>query len=422
MAILAECPVCHEKLSARRAKCTCGEDLHKARKAGRVNYLIDYRVRDGKVKDGKPTYIRRREFVGPSLEEARDAEGKRKGQKRENTIFDEILPEVTMTYKELAGWYLDLEKVKGLSSFGTVQTYINKFISVFGERRVKDIKPLDLENLQGRRKREGLKSKTIDDELNYAKGMIIKAFDNDMISGKTLKTFRQATDKHHKMLKGHSNRRQRILSAAEYEALHAAAPKHLQDILTIGYWTGMRKGEIIGLTWDRVDLKGGFIHLAPEDTKEGQAKTIPIGSEVKKVLDRIPRPIKGGNVFLYTPMVPMGHGNGSFRECAGRTIEKRFETAMKSACEKAGILWGRDVQGGFIFHDLRHTFITEMRRAGVPRTVTMSITGHAIRDMNERYDTVEEWEKTVAIKKLEIYRASGTEMDSEKPKVSEITG
>ena len=45
-----------------------------------------------------------------------------------------------------------------------------------------------------------------------------------------------------------------------------------------------------------------------------------------------------------------------------------------------------------------------MRRAGVPRTVTKSIMGHAIRDMNERYDTVEDWEKLDAIGRLETYR------------------
>jgi integrase len=43
--------------------------------------------------------------------------------------------------------------------------------------------------------------------------------------------------------------------------------------------------------------------------------------------------------------------------------------------------------------DLRHTFITGMRRAGVPRTVTMSVIGHALKDMHERYDTVEDWKK-----------------------------
>ena len=45
-----------------------------------------------------------------------------------------------------------------------------------------------------------------------------------------------------------------------------------------------------------------------------------------------------------------------------------------------------------------------MRRAGVNQNVTNAITGHAIINMNQRYDMVEDWEKTQAIKTLETYR------------------
>jgi integrase len=88
----------------------------------------------------------------------------------------------------------------------------------------------------------------------------------------------------------------------------------------------------------------------------------------------------------------------------GRRITNRFETGLKSASKKAGIPWGRNVKGGWIFHDLRHTFITDMRRAGVPRTVTKSITGHAITDMSERYDVVSDEDKLEAIRRLENHR------------------
>ena len=90
----------------------------------------------------------------------------------------------------------------------------------------------------------------------------------------------------------------------------------------------------------------------------------------------------------------------------GHPIETKFDKAMQVACEKAGILYGREVKGGFVFHDLRHTFITEMRRAGVDRMVTMAITGHQMNDMNARYDTVEDSEKLEAVRRLEEYRSA----------------
>jgi len=45
-----------------------------------------------------------------------------------------------------------------------------------------------------------------------------------------------------------------------------------------------------------------------------------------------------------------------------------------------------------------------MRKAHVERTVTMAITGHAIMDMNERYDTVDLQDKLEGVKRLEAWR------------------
>lgn len=69
---------------------------------------------------------------------------------------------------------------------------------------------------------------------------------------------------------------------------------------------------------------------------------------------------------------------------------KDIRAGLRKACQKAGIKYGRFVKGGFIFHDLRHTFNTYMRKAGVQESVIMDITGHASRDMFDRYNTVDE--------------------------------
>ena len=94
----------------------------------------------------------------------------------------------------------------------------------------------------------------------------------------------------------------------------------------------MRKGEILNLTWDKVNLKDRIISLEAEDTKEGKAKTVPIGDRLHEVLSKIPRSIHDNHVFLYCGR-PMGH----------------FTTALKTACEGAGVTWGREVKDGFVF-------------------------------------------------------------------------
>lgn len=83
-----------------------------------------------------------------------------------------------------------------------------------------------------------------------------------------------------------------------------------------------------------------------------------------------------------------------------------FSTALKTACEEVGVIWGREVKDGFTFHDIRHTFVTDMRKAGVSKSVRMSITGHAPKDMDDRYNKVDDSDKLKAIKQLEAYRES----------------
>lgn len=72
------------------------------------------------------------------------------------------------------------------------------------------------------------------------------------------------------------NRRLRYLSFEESATLLNSCDKHLKPIVTLALNTGCRRGEILGLTWDRVDLKHGFILLDDIDTKSGKRREIPI--------------------------------------------------------------------------------------------------------------------------------------------------
>ena len=149
----------------------------------------------------------------------------------------------------------------------------------------------------------------------------------------------------------------------------------------------MRKGEILSLVRGKVDMKERLIKLEAEDTKEGKTKTIPLSEVVFRMLTQIPRPIHIDHVFLYN----------------GRPIGRNFSTALETACKDSEILWGRDIKDGFIFHDIRHTFVTNMRRAGVSKSVRMSITVHAPKDMDDRYNEVDVDDQQRGIKKLELF-------------------
>lgn len=291
MTILAECPFCRKRQSVRNKQCDCGADLDKLKRGQKVKYWISYRLPGGKQRREPVSG----ENLNPySIESAREMHSKRVVQKKEKRIFD-IKPDAKMTFHELTEWYLGLEKVKALSSFWRVKIALDKFNSVFGDWVVGRVRPADLENYQQMRKDEGLADATIDQEVGAAKTMIIKGFDNDMVGGDTLRVFKSVK----KLRKLNGNARDRVLSRTEFEDLREHAPRHLKPMLATAYFTGMREGEILNLTWDRVDLKARVIRLQAEDTKDREPRDIPICDELWKILETLPRGIRTAHVFLY---------------------------------------------------------------------------------------------------------------------------
>jgi len=214
--------------------------------------------------------------------------------------------------------------------------------------------------------------------------MIMKAFDNDMISGDILKIFKRCKP----MLKKGSDVRTRILSKDEFETIMDNLPTHLKPVFATGY-TGMRTGEIMPLTWSKVDSKGRMIRLEAIDTKDNEARNVPICDELYAILKAIPRAIHTKNVFL----------------CRGNPFSE-IKRALKTACTDAKVIYGRFEKGGFIFHDLRHTFNTNIRKAGVAESVIMAITGHSTREMFDRYNAIDEQDAHQAVESLEDFLES----------------
>jgi integrase len=394
MAILAECPICHRRQSLEHKRCKCGEDLDRAKRSNRVKYWHQYRLPGGRQK---------KELVGLSIEKARDAEGKRRSQKRENRIFD-ILPETKLTFNELQNWYLGLDRTKALAYFksGSIEDLLNRFTSVFGGLLANQLTAVDIENLQARLRAEHLSDSYIDQIIGAARTMVNMAFNSDLVAGDALKSFR----KKKKLLRRNANARKRVLSPVEFDRLMAALSKsnrssHLKAIVAAAHYTGMRRGEILGLTWDRVDLKKRVIRLEATDTKDREARTVPICRELLAVLMALPTRLtaseEDNHVFKYA-----GEAVGDIRE------------GLQRACKDAGIAYGRKAKNGFVFHDLRHGFNTNMRRAGVPESVIMAITGHSTREMFDRYNTIDDQDKLQAVERLGRIQSSDEAEKAEK--------
>ena len=98
----------------------------------------------------------------------------------------------------------------------------------------------------------------------------------------------------------------------------------MRPLVQLAIETAMRQGELLALTWGNVDLKPRTAHL--EDTKNGEARTVPLSSRAVAVLDALPRTDEV-RVFPITAQA--------------------VKLAWKRACKRAGI---EDLH----FHDLRH--------------------------------------------------------------------
>ncbi len=165
-----------------------------------------------------------------------------------------------------------------------------------------------------------------------------------------------------------NNKRDRVISHEEFQKLLSYLPAHAAQIVTVAYYTGMRAGEIFNLTWDKVNLKEGYIDLGAEDTKTGYSRRIYLSTEIKDMFHNLSKVRKIAHNFVFT--------------YKGRPV-KSIRKSFRNACKKAGIkeLW---------IHDLKHTFNTNMRKAGVDRSIIMKITEHKSMSMFERYNTVDE--------------------------------
>jgi integrase len=122
----------------------------------------------------------------------------------------------------------------------------------------------------------------------------------------------------------------------------------------------MRRGEILGLRWEQVDLKNGFILL--DITKNGERREIPINRTLLQALKGVVRRVDSPYVFV---------------DKDGREY-KEVKRSFNSALQKAGI---KD----FRFHDLRHTFVSQLLMAGVDITTVKELLGHKSLTMTLRY-------------------------------------
>ena len=80
--------------------------------------------------------------------------------------------------------------------------------------------------------------------------------------------------------------RQGFFEHPEYRAVRAQLPAPWQDVLDLAYYSGWRKNEILGLTWEEIDGAGGVIRLSPARSKTLVGRILPISPPIAEALAR----------------------------------------------------------------------------------------------------------------------------------------
>jgi integrase len=176
-----------------------------------------------------------------------------------------------------------------------------------------------------------------------------------------------------------NNRRMGFFEQEQYEAVLSKLPDYLKGVLTIGYWTGMRKGEVLSLRWDRVNLFDRLVFL--ERTKNGEDRTLPLNDDLFDMLKRQAQDRVDGCPYVFHRY--------------GERIQS-FAKAWRTACKDAGC-------PGRLFHDLRRTAVRNLIRAGVPQSIAMKISGHKDGRIFARYNIVDTRDVGEAMQKLMVY-------------------
>jgi integrase len=318
-------------------------------------------------------YIRLKDWKGvrrvwPAGNTLKTARAKRAEYEHRNGMKDDFDKVKDMTFAKWTAIYLD-KYAKDKRSHKRDELSCRNLTTVFGSFLLPQITRRHVEEYKQTRKESPTNRKTIrseasiNRELACLKHLLKLAAEEGLLDHiPVVKLYRE------------DNARERALSTEEYQQLLSAASPHLQRIITCAYETGMRGAEIKKLTWDKVDLKTGFIKLSTSDTKRKEKRLIPISPTLRDVLEAIRTEQREAKITAIT---------GHVFVWKGKPMTEGWKTAFNAACRRAGLK-------GLWFHDLRHTFVTRKVREGWDYKRIMAITGHKTFAVFQRYNNPSE--------------------------------
>ena len=286
---------------------------------------------------------RKRERVGSSYKLAQEVLHKRKAEISEGRYFPERL-EKEPTFREFSEIFYK-QHGKYLKSASDVVYRLEYFNNLFGNLSLSAITPLQIQELRNK-----LKETVSISRVNRFHTLLKTVFNKAHAWRKFYSENPASAIKIEKEPPG----RTRFLDEPEIRMLLEASHPRIYPLVTCALTTGMRRGEILKLKWEDLNLDLGILYI--RDSKSGKPREIPIIKQLSDILMKLPRDTE--NVFT-VPKI---------------TLVRYFQKAL----DKANLQ-------DFRFHDLRHTFASHfiMKTRDLP--ALQKILGHYSPVMTQRY-------------------------------------
>lgn len=305
-----------------------------------TTYYIVYSV------DGR----RKTETIGKDKKLAENVLHKRLTEIAENKYLD-VKKEEKIWFEDFADQYLDFYCKPNNKTWETSDKIkIKNLKRYFSGKYLYEITPLDIEKYKSERIKK-VSTATVNRDLACLKSIFNRAIE-----------WKKAKDNPVRLVKlfRENNQRLRYLEKEEIIKLLDNCHNYLKPIVIVALNTGMRRGEILKLKWHDIDFRRDIIYL--HNTKNGEKREIPMNAEVRTTLIKVRKHPQSPYIFCNKTGNPFGD------------IKKSFLTALTNS----GII-------NFHFHDLRHTFASQMVMSGVDLNTVRELMGHKSIQMTLRY-------------------------------------
>ncbi len=327
-----------------------------------------------------------------SLGHADRRKAERQRREKELQLRSGIVGPVSM---RLSDFFADsLKRTEGQvrsSTLRETERVMRNFLKCVGDIDVLDVRYEHGERFRRGRTDQGLAPASVAKEIRHLKRVFQLAEDRGQLDSHPLRRLKQPKSPRRKVRVYSDGELSRLLRAAQqYESTRSSVQWTL--LIQVCFCTGMRRGELLNITWRDVDFANQSVDVAPKKDrrdawewhiKDTDRRTLPLTDELLGLLAHHEACQPDGYPYLFVPPERYDHiqkrrKQGKWTIEDGRCPLDNFDNHWRRIRQLASIESGT-------FHDLRRTCLSNWIAQGLSLYEVKELAGHAKIETTERF-------------------------------------